>query len=272
MTDQALRVLVVGAHPDDADIRAGGVTALYADQGHCVKMVSLTNGDAGHHEMGGAPLAWRRRKEAAEAGACLGAEYVTLDNHDGELQTTLTTRRQVVGLIRAFNPDLILGPRPWDYHPDHRATAELLVDAIYMTTVPNFCSDVPHLRSMPVLAYVYDHFERPYPFAPHVAIDVDAAMTRKMDALACHESQVYEWLPYNSNALDGVPVEATLRRAWLEAWYADRFTGLADRYRDLLVQRYGPDRGRRVRFAEAFEISEYGLRPVKEALERLFPF
>jgi LmbE family N-acetylglucosaminyl deacetylase len=271
MGEERRRLLIVGAHPDDADIRAGGVAALAAQRGDEVLMVSLTNGDAGHHEMGGAPLAWRRRQEAAQAGACLGARYITQDHHDGELQPTLALRREVVRLIRQFAPQLILGPRPWDYHPDHRAAGELLIDALYMTTVPNFCSDAPHLRHMPVLAYVYDGFERPCPFAPDVLVDIDSVMPRKLDALACHASQVYEWLPYNREALDEVPTDPAERRQWLGSWYEQRFSGQAERYRQLLIARYGPERGRAVRFAEAFEVSEYGATPSPEERDALWP-
>jgi len=267
-----LRLLIVGAHPDDCDIRAGGLAALYAQAGHAVKMVSLSNGDGGHQSMGGAPLAWRRREEARRAGKVLGVEYVTWDHHDGELLADLDLRREVVRLIRHLKPDLILGPRPWDYHPDHRAAGQVLIDAIYMTTVPNFCSDAEHLRRMPVLGFVYDGFQRPYPFAPNVAVDVDCVMDQKMEALACHESQVYEWLPYNREALDEVPSEDADRRAWMRAWYEARFCGLADAYRALLVARYGPERGNAVRFAEAYEISEYGAPAGPAELTELFPF
>ena len=272
MASRALRLLIVGAHPDDADIRAGGIAALYAQGGHSVKMVSLTNGDGGHQTMGGAPLAWRRRQEAAQAGQVLGVEYITLDHHDGELLPDLDLRRQVVRLIREYRPDLILGPRPWDYHPDHRAAGQVLIDAIYMTTVPNFVSDAEHLRRMPVLGFVYDGFQRPYPFAPNMVVDIDAVMDKKIDALACHVSQVYEWLPYNRKALDEVPADAAERRTWLAAWYEARFAGAAERYRDALVARYGGERGAGVRYAEAFEISEYGSPATPEALEALFPF
>ena len=253
-----LRILVIGAHPDDPDIRAGGVAALYTRLGHTVKMVSLTNGDAGHYEMGGAPLAWRRRREAAASGACLGAEYVTLDNHDGELMPTLEARRQVVALIRAFAPDLVMSPRLWDYHPDHRATAQLVLDALCLSTVPNVLSHVPHLRKMPVNVYVWDGFTIPAPFRPDVVVDIDPVIEQKLDALHCHESQMYEWLPYNQDTLDQVPADNAERRAWLAQGYRSRFAPLTELYRERLVERYGQERGARVRFCEVFEVTEYG--------------
>ncbi|MFH1084891.1 MAG: PIG-L family deacetylase, partial [Chloroflexota bacterium] len=172
-TPEPLRLLVFGAHPDDCDIKAGGLAALYSRAGHHARLVSLTNGDAGHHAMGGAALAQRRRAEAQAAGRCLGADYLVLDHHDGELLPDLAVRREVVGLIREFHPDLVASPRPWDYHPDHRATAQLVLDAIYLCTVPNFAAFAPHLRRMPVLVYVHDGFSSPRPFQPTVVVDID---------------------------------------------------------------------------------------------------
>ena len=92
MSSKQIRLLVFGAHPDDCDIKAGGVAALYSQQGHSVKFVSVTNGDAGHHEMGGGPLAIRRNAEAQAAAEIIGIDYQLLDNHDGELIPSLENR------------------------------------------------------------------------------------------------------------------------------------------------------------------------------------
>jgi len=270
-----LHILIFGAHPDDADLKAGGVAALYASLGYKVKMVSLTNGDAGHHEMGGAPLAWRRRKEAAASGAVLGCEYVTLDNHDGALLPTLEVREEVIAIIRDFRPDLVMSPRPWDYHPDHRYTGRVVQDALRcaaVVTVPNVVSHAPHLRHNPAAAYLYDRFKKPYPFVPDVVVDIDAVIERKLDAVHCHTSQMYEWLPYNAGILDQVPQGDAERRAWLATFRGARMRRTADRYRAELVARYGEARGQAVQYAEVFEVCEYGAAVDKEELRRLFPF
>src|SRR5258708_268330 len=137
-----LRLLIIGAHPDDADYSAGGTAALYRAAGHRVRMVSLTNGDAGHHVIYGQELAERRRLEARAAGGIIGATYDTLDNHDGQLLPTLENRWQVIRLIRTEQPDLVLTHRPNDYHPDHRYTSQLVQDAAYLVTVPPIVPDV----------------------------------------------------------------------------------------------------------------------------------
>jgi LmbE family N-acetylglucosaminyl deacetylase len=267
-----LRILVFGAHPDDCDIKAGGVAALYVEQGHKVKFVSVTNGDAGHHEMGGGPLARRRYAEAQAAAAVIGVEYELLDNHDGELEPTLENRYKIIRLIREFKPDLVMSPRPNDYHPDHRYTAILVQDAAYMVTVPNVCALTPHLNYNPVIVYTSDGFQKPYPFKPDVVVDIDSVVEKKLDMLHCHVSQMYEWLPYNAGNLDHVPVDSSARRKWMGERRARGFKAIADKYRDLLIELYGEERGGRIQYAEAFETCEYGS-PLTEANKRvLFPF
>src|SRR6266542_2062756 len=153
-----LRILVIGAHPDDCESRVGGTAALWARAGHVVRFVALTNGMTGHHEIGGIELARRRRDEARAAAEVIGIEWQVLDTPSGALDASLDRRREVIRLIREFRPDLVLGPRPWDYHPDHRYTGVLIQDAAYMVTVPFFCPDVPALKDNPVFLYYPDSF------------------------------------------------------------------------------------------------------------------
>lgn len=272
MTNDKLGILIFGAHPDDPDSKAAGVAALYARQGHRVKMISMTNGDAGHYEQGGAPLAWRRRQEAAAAGKALGCEYITLDHHDGELLPTLAVRREVIALIREFKPDLVMTHRPNDYHPDHRYTSQVIQDALYMVTVPNVVSHVPHLSYNPVAVYLWDHFQKPYPFTPEVVVGIDAVIEQKIDALHAHTSQMYEWLAYNRGSLEAVPVGEAERRAWLKETRGDHMRRPAELYRDKLIELYGAEKGRQFEYAEAFEVCEYGAPLTEQNLKRLFPF
>src|SRR6516225_6163720 len=167
-----LRILVLGAHPDDADYKAGGTAALWRKLGHEVKLVSVTNGGAGHQILRGEALVARRRAEAQAAGAVIGATYDVLDHPDGALMPTLEARQQLIRLIRGFRPDLILTHRPNDYHPDHRYTSVLVQDASYMVTVPALVPDTPRLAANPVIAYLPDHFQKPYPFQPTVVVNV----------------------------------------------------------------------------------------------------
>src|SRR5712691_5239087 len=210
-----IRVIAFGAHPDDCDIRAGGTAALFARMGHHVKFVAVTNGDAGHQSEGGGALAKRRRAEATESGRRLGVTYEVLDNHDGELLPTIPVREQIIRRIRQWNADVVLAPRPNDYHPDHRYTGVLVQDAAYMVVVPNICPDTPPLRKNPVFLYFEDGFQRPQPFRPDVAIAIDDVFTKKIDALDAHQSQFYEWLPWVDGRLDQVPKDPAERKKWL---------------------------------------------------------
>jgi LmbE family N-acetylglucosaminyl deacetylase len=272
MADKVLRVLALGAHPDDCDVKVGGLAVKYARQGHQVKFVSLTNGDTGHHEMGGGPLARRRYEEAQRSARIAGIEYQILDIHNGQLLPTLENRWLLVRIIREFRPDLLITHRPNDYHPDHRYTSQLVQDAAYTVTIPNVAALTPHLPGNPVIAYMSDSFQRPYPFTPDVVVGIDDVLTEKFDMLHCHVSQFYEWLPYNQGILDQVPEDAQARRAWLQEWRAPYFARIADQYRDLLYKWYGPERGTEIQYAEALEICEYGASLTEVNTPILFPF
>jgi len=274
--DEPLTLLVVGAHPDDCAIKAGGIAATYVEAGHDVTFCSMTDGSAGHHEMDRAPLAARRKRETEAVAETLGVDYRVFDVRDGELEPTLRNRRRLIRFVREVEPDLVLGPRPNDYHPDHRYCAQLLRDAAYMLIVPNVCPDAPPLDANPVFGYVADAFRKPAPFEPDVALDVSDAVDRKIDALDCHESQMYEWLPYTFGELDAVPDGEAARREWLANDGLSHLVehtemNVADRFRAELRERYG-DEGATVGHAEAVEISEYGAPLTSERRETLFFF
>src|SRR5215213_4257904 len=86
--DGKLRVIAFGAHPDDCELKAGGVAAKWAALGHHVKFVSVTNGDIGHWRSAGGPLAQRRTAEVQRCAKILGITSEVLDIHDGELLPT----------------------------------------------------------------------------------------------------------------------------------------------------------------------------------------
>lgn len=266
-----LRILSIGAHPDDCDITVGGTAALWTQHGHTVRFVSVTNGEAGHHERHGAPMIAERRAEAAAAGAVAGIDYQVLDFRDGRLEPTYEARCVLIRLIRKFAPDLILTHRPNDYHPDHRYTSQLVCDAAYMVTVPGVAPEAAPLRDNPAIAYVADRFQRPYPFTPAVAVDIGPVLETVVEMLHCHRSQFYEWLAYNHRWND-VPAGERERRQWLKSLFQERIAWLADYCRDLLVCAYGEQQAQDIQWVEAFEPCEYG-RPWDPALiRRLFPF
>jgi LmbE family N-acetylglucosaminyl deacetylase len=267
--DGKLRVIAFGAHPDDCDDKAAGTAAKFAALGYHVKFVALTSGDAGHQSQGGGALAMRRRAEAAEAGRRLGIEeYITLDNHDGELLPTLAVRLQVIRLIRQWNADIVLAPRPNDYHPDHRYAGVLVQDAAYLVIVPNVAPDTPPLKKNPAFFYYQDPFKNPQPFRPDVAVDISDVWDKKVDALDAHNSQMYEWGPWTEGKLDQVPRDPAERKQWLSK---DISEPLTPEVKAALVKWYGAERAARVTHAEAFELCEYGRQPNESELRSLFP-
>jgi len=266
--DLPLNIVVLGAHPDDCEGDAGGLALLYAKLGHNVKFISLTNGDAGHYAMGGGALAKIRMAEAQEAGKRLGVkEYVVMDNHDGELMPTLENRLKVIREIRKWNADLVIGPRPNDYHPDHRYTAILMQDAAFMVVVPNIAPDVPALEKNPVFVYAEDRFQKPNPFEADIAIDIDEVFEKKIYGMAAHASQYFEWLPWLAGNLDQIPEDEAGR---LEYLGKRRTFRPGPSTQASLIIWYG-DKGKTVQHAEAFEICEYGKQPDDKEILRLFP-
>lgn len=266
--EKPLKILMIGAHPDDCDIKGGGTAALFAEMGHQVKFISVTNGDAGHMEQGGGILAKRRITESYEAGKRLGITYDVLDHHDGELEASLPIRLEIIRKIREWEADVVISHRANDYHPDHRYTAILVQDAAFMVGVPNIAADTPPLRKNPVFLHFQDNFQKPYPFQPDIAIDISSVIDKKMKALDAHESQFYEWLPWISNDPDPVPEGEVARLAWLKR---KRAIGPNSNVKNTLAKWYGEEKVSAIAFAEAFEICEYGSRPDQEEIRRLFP-
>ncbi len=271
--DGKLRIICFGAHPDDCEIQAGGVAAMWAAKGHHVKLVSVTNGDIGHWREAGGPLARRRKAEAERADQILGVTCEVLDIHDGELLPTLENRRTITRLIREWKADIVMAPRPNDYHPDHRYTGVLVQDAAYMVTVPFFCPDVPHLKRNPVFFYFPDSFQKPNPFQPDVAISIDPVLDQRLDALDALESQFYEGGANGSaDLIPSDPAKQQERKRQVRAGFEQRYRNQAQRFRSTLAEFYGPDKAGTVQHAEAFELCEYGRRPDKAELKKLFPF
>ncbi len=265
--DQKINIVIIGAHPDDCDIDAGGTAILLAQLGHRVMFISTTNGDAGHFNKRGVLLAQIRRSEAEEAGKRMGITYKVLDNHDGLLMPDLNLRLQLIRLIREWRADVVIGPRPYDYHPDHRNTAIAIQDAAYLVIVPNIAPETPALKNNPVFLYTEDGFTKPNRFSPDIVIDISSVYERKIYGIAAHKSQFFEWLPWISGQLDSVPKTEADRLKWLAG---KRKGSISKEMREGLSKWYGK-KAEQAKYAEAFEICEYGLYPNDDKIKQLFP-
>jgi N-acetylglucosamine malate deacetylase 1 len=267
-----LRIMAVGAHPDDCEYHFGGTAAKYLMHGHVVRFVSVTNGNAGHQTLGRKELAAIRAGETRNVNALTGVEYEVLDNDDGNLIADLRTRDELIAVIRQFKPDMVFTHRTNDYHTDHRHTGLLVQDASFLLGVPLVCPEVPCLRSMPVIMSFYDNFKKPVEFHTDVAVDIDDSIIQKVRMLDCHRSQFYDWLPWVELELDQLPETHEARFSWLEKKIRSRDANVAQFCREQLKQRYGATAGAAVSCAEAYEVSEYGAPLPDDKIPYYFPF
>jgi LmbE family N-acetylglucosaminyl deacetylase len=268
---EPLRVIMIGAHPDDAEAKGAGTATLWSELGAKVQLVAVTNGDAGHQSEGGGALAARRAAESRKSAGILGVSWRTLDFHDGELEPTLEVRKAVIRAIRDWRADIVISHRPNDYHPDHRYTGQVVQDAAYIVMVPNICPDTPRLERNPVFMYFQDGFQRPNPFRPDVAVDVDRVMEKKWRSIASMESQMFEWGPWIGGDRGEVPADAAGRLEWLKGRWSGWLLSWTESCRNLLEARYGKEQAARIKYAEVFELCEYGRRPDREELWKMFP-
>ncbi len=265
------RLLIIGAHPDDAEFCGGGLATIYRNLGRSVRMLSVTDGAVGHFRRTSDELIPMRRQESAAAGEVIGAVYETLGFPDGQLLPSIEVRHQIIREIREFRPDLVLTHRTCDYHPDHRATGQAVQDASYLVTVPLVLPEVAPLFRAPVFAYMADLFTRPSRLRADIVIDAGSYVDTIVAMLACQRSQVFEWLPYEDGVLESVPDDEASRIEWLRTWYAKHATPRSDHFRHEILSAFGDEAGKRIKFAEVFEISEYGTSADSERLAELFP-
>jgi LmbE family N-acetylglucosaminyl deacetylase len=237
------RLMMITAHPDDAEFNAGGLMLKWASAGHEIMILCLTDGSAGHHQLPKEKLASIRQDEALNAADLLGAKVIIWDVADGELTANLERRKQLISAMRQYKPDLVVTHRTADYHPDHRACAQLVMDACYLLQVPNIVPEVAALTQIPPVLLFADRFQYPRPFQPDWIFDVGEVLSGVVELLHCHASQVYEWLPFTQ----GITAPEHNRRQWLKQWYSKRPQNIAERFASPPTS-----------YAEAFEISEYG--------------
>lgn len=256
------RVLVIGAHPDDADTGCAGILGKLLDAGWEARLVSVTDGGAGTYrtDLPREELAAIRRKEAAASGALLGVEYDVWDYPDARLEVTLEARERMIRYIRAYAPEVVITNRPNDYHADHRNTSLLVQDASYLLTVPSLCPDVSAMEDAPAILFWGDGFRKPYPHQPDILVPLAASREElRVQMASCHACQYFDWMywPHSMHKREWSREEqiADLKERFFRGARRDR-EALDARIRE----RYGDD-AEKVAFVEAYEISEYGSDP-----------
>ena len=270
-----LRFLFIGAHPDDPEFEFGGTAVHLVQQGATVKFISVCNGNGGHYSMARKDLAARRYLETQASAKLAGiAEYEVFDYSDCELEVTLEARGRIMRAIRNFAPDVVISHRLCDYHVDHRAVAQLVLDCAYLVIVPLYCNDTPIPPKNVIFAHPWDRFKDPRPFRADAVCAIDHTMETKLKMLDCHVSQLYEWLPHCDKFADFDPEIVNKpwpeRREFLKKFRGFRHTIIADDCREKLIQLYGKEAGEKVQYAEAFELSPYGRQVSLEEFQELF--
>jgi len=269
--NRPLRIIAFGAHPDDAELKFAGTATMFAAQGAKVKLVALTNGDVGHFAQAGGPLAQRRKAEVEACHAKLGVETAVLDIHDGELMPDLETRKKVANLIREWQADIVLSHRPWDYHPDHRAVGQLAEDTAVVVAAPFFAPYTPATPRNPIYLFYSDNFTKPYPFDPIIAVGIDDVAQKKWDCISALPSQFGDADSWQARTRLNIPTDEAGRKTALINAVKDTNAAVADKYRDLLVKLYGAQKGRTIKYAEAFELNQYGSAATVDDLKKMFP-
>ena len=193
-----MRIATIHAHPDDAEILAGGTLALLSALGHDITIVTLSAGDCGSALHGPDQIAAIRKAEAAEAAAVINAQYLWGGFHDLAIFSDDASRRSVTGLLRDLRPDVVLTAAPSDYLCDHEATSQLVRDACFAAPIPNYAtpSANPPLAAIPHLYFMdpVDQRDRDGNLTlPDFTVDVASTMDTKTAMLAKHRSQ-REWL------------------------------------------------------------------------------
>ena len=268
---QPLRIIAFGAHPDDAELKASGVAAMWAAAGHKVKFVAMTNGDVGHFEQAGGPLARRRTAEVKECAKILGIETDVLDIHDGELVPSLENRQQVARKIREWQADIVMGHRPYDYHPDHRYTGVILNDTAVVVVAPFFVPDTKPTTRNPIYMNYSDGFQDPKPFTPTIVVGIDSQAEKKWKCITAMPSQFGDKDSWQGRTLPNVPPNDKERESYLLDIVKKRNIAVAEQYRARLVELYGAERGKKIQYAEAFELNQYGRQASVDELKKMFP-
>ncbi len=179
---EPLDVLAVMAHPDDVELLCGGVLLKCADRGERTGAVDLTRGERGTR--GSAELRWKEAERAADVLGLAVRRNAGLP--DTAVRNTGEAREVVAGLLRELRPRTVITHWREGRHPDHRAAAELVYDAAFLAGLTNF--DAPGEKHRP-RKVVHALTFRDDPVRPSFVVDVTDQMERKLEALACYESQ-----------------------------------------------------------------------------------
>jgi len=216
-----IKVLAIGAHPDDVEFTCAGTLALLAQRGCSIVIASLSPGDCGSAQLPPRAIAGQRRREAQQSASLLSAPFACLEFHDFCIYVDDSSNRRVTEFVRGVRPDVVFAPSPEDYMADHENASALVRNACFYASVPNYttrpeASAPPPTEHIPILYYCdpvggKDCLGRLV--QPALLVDIVKTIEIKIEMLACHESQ-REWLR-RQHGMDQYVEE-------MKAWSAER--------------------------------------------------
>ncbi|MFH0735100.1 MAG: PIG-L family deacetylase [bacterium] len=267
-----LNVIIIKAHPDEAEEYAGGTTALLIKAGHRVKFLSLTNGDVGHWNITKEQIALRRLNEAKEVEKRIGVTYEILNYHDGELENNVELRKQVVKAIREWKADVVISFKPMfgGGHPDNMASAIAVQQGAGLSSAPLFMPEVPFLNNRPLFLHMRDYYSKSFPHIPDYVIPIDSVIDLKLYLFDAHASQFYEFAPYQRGILQEVPTSWEDKKAFLHKYW-DEFSIISNEMQTWLNNWFGVEMASKFNYAEEFELAPYSRKPTKDEILNLFP-
>lgn len=271
-----INFLIISGHPDDYTLFGGGTGQKIIKNGGKVKFISLTMGEQGNPFRSGGELARVRLNCCEKIAQEFGVDMEVWNFHDGETWYTLETRNRILEVIRRFQADVVVCPHPFCTHPDHRNTGELVQDAAYFSAIKNIMPNIAALKRKPIVLYPWWHEirNRISPFQVDIAVNTEDIIDELANITAVHGATIYEWAAFKYHMLEAFEgMSETERLAWhrqtvTEPLHEQR----AEIGRKKLVEKYGSEEGSRIRFAEVFEVSEYGYIPEPEELQQILPW
>jgi len=217
-----MKVLAIGAHPDDVELLCAGTIAKFVKQGHEVFICHACNGNKGSNVYESDELAKMRRKEAIASAGIIGAKSITMDIPDGELVADLDTRIKTIDALRQADPDLVITQSPRDYHSDHLNISKLVFEAVYLASLPLWKTDHPPCSKLPFLYYM-DTIAG-INFVPDEYVDITDTIDTKIEMMMKMQSQL-GWLKdmHNCDAGEFIRAVAQFRGFQSNVRYAEAF-------------------------------------------------
>lgn len=270
MENREKRVIVICAHPDDAELTSGGICILLSRMGYKIKYISLTNGNKGHHEGTKNEITIRGYGETEEVKKRMGCEYEILNIEDVKLESTLKNRIEVIRLIREWKADIVITHPPYDYYPDHRHTFLLVQDTAFLVNVPKILSEVPAVEQSPLFLYTRGRYVNPLELQPDIVVDITSVIRKKAYVIDAHVSQIYEWLFWINHSNDIIPETEEGKIDYILNQYVLRRGEVRENDKSVVKKWYG-SQAEEVKTIEAFEICEFGRTVNNQDIRALFP-